>query len=185
MFVTNAIYGKITVYGTALPNIAYPLFFIFLIPYLFAKPLMHFSGWYCSAFYSRNQRFLTQQFWPICLMLETCLSSEHSCPLEPQLHLIKFPLDQRQDNLLDQVNFLGATREERRKLCSTGRIHNSVMQTALPQPFLYTQVWNWMLFQIVLLHKEEALNLYIDSALFCSRWPGICWWSETHIKMWF
>lgn len=69
-----------------------------------------------------------------------CLSSEHSCPLEPQLQLIKFPLDQ--DNLLDVVNFLGATRGEGRKLYSIGGIHNSVTQTALPQPLLYTQVWN-------------------------------------------
>lgn len=68
-----------------------------------------------------------------------CLSSELSCPLEPQLQLINFPLDQ--DSLLDLVNFLDATRGEGRKLCSIGGIHNSVTQTALPQPLLYTQVW--------------------------------------------
>lgn len=69
-------------------------------------------------------------------MLETCVFLLRSpAPLEPQLCVIKFPLAQRQDSLLNLVNFLGATTEEWGKLCSIGEIHNSVMHTALSQPF--------------------------------------------------
>lgn len=140
MLVTIGIYCKITVYGTVLAKLPALFALNSLITYLLPKPFVHFLGQYSSGFnvFVQWESGISNRTILACLLnaRNMWFSSELSCPFSSHNCFTKFPLGWRQDNWLDLVSFLRATRKEWKELCPMIRVQDSVRHMASPHPFL-------------------------------------------------